>query len=165
MKKILALTLAAVIASPANADTVKAATARLAACVQARDVSACRENLTAGSVELYDRFTGYDLMDCLPEEARYRSHVAEGEDTALVRAYVTSGGKKNGVRLVMQQEEDKWKLDIPESLHRGLGEKWEDQLNATEQVYLLLRSQLGDRLNCASIRGLAAGMSGEQKTN
>ena len=140
------------------ADAIKTAATRVATCVQKRDVTSCRENITASSIELFDRFTDYDLLDCLPQTASYLSSKADGK-TMQVKANITTGQTKSTIRLTFQMEEDKWKLDIPETLRRGIGERWEGQLKATEQVYLMLRSQMGDNLNCSMIRNLGSGLS------
>lgn len=147
----------------AHADEkVKSAANRLAACVQDRDAQTCRDNITASSVPLFDRFSEYGLMDCLPQSVSYVSQKPEG-DAVLVRASATSNEKKSTVRLIFQQEEDQWKLDIPETLRRGIGDNWEKQVNATEQVYLMLKTQMGDNLNCTMIRNLGAGLTAKTK--
>ncbi len=139
-------------------DDIKTATTRMAACVHNRDASTCRQNITASSTAILDRFASYDLMDCLPQDAAYQSSKQEG-DAMIVRATTTTDAKKNTIRLVFQQEEEEWKLDIPESLRRGLGDNWEQRLNGVEQVYLVLRSQMGGNLNCAMIRKLGTGLT------
>lgn len=145
-------------AALATDTSVKTAVNEVAVCVHDRNAQACRNTITASSLGLFNRFVSYDLMDCLPQSAAYLSQKAEG--TAMqVRATITTNDKKTIVRLIFQQEEDQWKLDIPETLRRGMGDNWEGQLNATEQVYLMLRSQMGDKLNCTMIRNLGTGLT------
>ncbi len=138
--------------------SVKDAANRIAACVKARNAEACRENITASSADIFDRFASYDLMDCLPQSATYISSKPDGS-AMQVRAAVTTGDKKSNVRLLFQQEEEEWKLDIPGTLREGIGENWESQLNATEQVYQMLKGQMGDKLNCTMIRNLGSGLT------
>ena len=138
-------------------DAVKIAAIRIATCVESRNEAACRDNITASSISLFSRFANYDLMDCLPQSVTYLSKKPM-KKSMQVRAQATTNDKKTNVRLVFQQEENVWKLDIPESLRQGIGENWESQLNATEQVYLLLKAQMGDKLNCGMIRNLASGL-------
>lgn len=159
MRKISSLILlAALLPQPAFAETVKDAANRVTACIKARDAQTCRDNITASSVDIYNRFVSYDLMDCLPQKAAYVSSTPKG-DAMLVRATVTTNDKKSNVRLIFQQEEDRWKLDIPETLRQGIGDNWEGQVNATEQVYLMLKKQMGGQLNCSMIRNLGAGLT------
>jgi len=158
-KKTIILWAMLLLPAQANAaDSIKDAATRVATCVQKRDVTTCRDNITASSVELFNRFASHDLLDCLPQTASYVSSKAEGE-TMQVRAHITTGQTKSTIRLTFQQEEDTWKLDIPETLRHGIGETWESQLAATEQVYLMLRSQMGDNLNCSMIRNLGTGLA------
>lgn len=146
------------LAAHAADKRVQETASRLSACVRDRSAETCRDNMTASSVALFDRFASYNLMDCLPQSATYLSQKPEGA-AMLVRATVVTNEKKSVVKLIFQQEEDRWKLDLPETLRRGIGENWEGQVDATEKVYLLLRSQMGDNLNCTMIRNLGAGLT------
>ena len=159
--------LLSLIANPAFAlakteDTVKTAANRIAACVESRNANDCRENITASSASLFNRFVNYNLMDCLPQSVTYLSKKPI-KKAMQVRVQTTSNDKKTIARLIFQQEENTWKLDIPESLRQGIGENWESQLNATEQVYLMLKGQMGDKINCGMIRNLASGLTADKK--
>ena len=78
---------------------------------------------------------------------------------ALARTRVAVSKKEYAVQLALVQEQGQWKLDLPETLRRGIGPQWQDRLSAVEQLYLLLKSQLGDKLNCEAIRGLGGGLT------
>lgn len=158
---LLAATLSCLFSASYAADGVKEAANRVASCIQSRNAPACRENITASSLELFNRFEGYDLMDCLPQKATYIAKKPL-ENSMQVRVQVTTNEKKSIVRLIFQQEEEAWKLDIPESLRAGIGNNWENELNATEQLYLMLKSQMGSNLNCGMIRNLASGLTRAQ---
>ncbi len=138
------------LALPAEAATPRQTFDALNACVKKDDAPACREQVTASSVELYDRFAGYGLLHCLPQDAAYISEKKSGAHR-LVRAQTGEGM----VRLLFVEEEGAWKLDVPETLHTGLGPKWRQRVNAIEQVYVMMKTKLGSRMNCALVQGLA----------
>lgn len=138
----------------AHADTPRAGIKRLSTCLGADRLMDCRSYITASSVELFDRFESYKLADCLPKSLEYVSEKTQRSHMA-VRSRFQSGGKPHIARLLLVEEENQWKLDIPETLRSGLGENWETQLNATEQVFLLMRQQMGGNLNCAVLQNLA----------
>lgn len=144
-------------ALPAHAAaTPQDAFNQLTRCVQTEDVQTCRTVQTSDSLPLYDRFASYGLLRCLPKDATYVSQEAEG-NAVVVRARVTQNEKPRIMRLVFTQEAGGWKLDTPESLRRGMGENWQKQVNMTEQLYLMMRTQMGGQLNCAMIHALAGG--------
>ena len=145
---------------PALAEdaAVQEAAIRVADCVNTRDADACRSEITANSARMFERFVSYNLMDCLPQHATFVSSKPDGA-MMRVRATVMMGDKESTVRLIFQQEKGQWKLDIPETLHQGLGANWQNQLDATEQLYLMLRSQMGDTLNCEMVTKLGSGMA------
>jgi hypothetical protein len=123
-------------------------------CVKKADAKGCQHYFTAGSQDLYDRFTSYGLMECLPKDARYFSE-EEKDGGILLRAKITDYGKDRYMRLLFVEEKATWKLDIPKSLQISMGKNWQNQVNAIEQVYLMLKQNLGGKLNCEMIRGLA----------
>lgn len=152
MKKFLPLLL--LLSSPALADSPRDAVQRLSACVSGNDAAACREEVTASSVSLYDRFAKYRLMHCLPQPVRYESQKTSGAHR-IVRASAPTGESRRFFRLWMVEEEGGWKLDIPASLKASLGENWQKTVDGTEALYLLMKKQLGDKLGCAMIQGMA----------
>lgn len=147
--------------APAVAASVETGVKALATCVKARDAEACRAHISLDSQPLFERFTDYDLMSCLPEDAAYLSHKM-GRPFAMARTRVSISQKDYAVQLAMVQEDGEWKLDLPETLRRGLGPQWQERLDTVEQLYLLLQSQLRGKLNCAAIRKLGSGMTATQ---
>ncbi len=122
-------------------------------CTRKEDIQSCRDLFTASSISLYDRFMSYGLVNCLPKDAEYDSQQNLG-NTMLIRASVTDLGKKRYMRLFFVEEEGSWKLDVPESLRTAMGKDWEKQIEITENIYLLMRSQFGAKLDCNTIRSL-----------
>ncbi len=160
MKYIFCLLL--IIAAPAWADSPRESFDRINACIKKQDTSTCRQHVTASSIQLYDRFVSYGLTDCLPKDANFVSQTPAGK-SVLIRASTNDGGKERFMRLLFVQEEDRWKLDVPESLHTAMGDNWQNQVNLIEQIYLLMKQNMGDKLNCTMIRDMARSKS--QKAN
>src|SRR4051812_4204123 len=100
LKPFRLLLLSALFCPAALADnaTPQQAFKNIAHCVKQRDISACRPWLTTGSLAVYDRFTGYGLMDCLPEDATYVSEQVK-TNQAVVRTRFTSQGSDHIARL------------------------------------------------------------------
>lgn len=122
-------------------------------CVKDENVAQCRTLLTRNSLELYNRFTSYGIMGCLPKDAAYFSQKTSGSDV-IIRASVTSAGQKRYMNLVFSRESGAWKLNVPASLQKGLGPQWEQNVAMVEKIYLLLHEQMGASLNCAAIQNL-----------
>lgn len=122
-------------------------------CVKKEDTQGCKDLFTASSFPLYDRFASYGLMNCLPKDAEFDSQKQDGS-YVMIRASATDTGNKRFMRLFFAQEEGKWKLDVPYSLSKSMGKNWEKQIEMVEQIYLLMRQQLGSKLDCNMIRGL-----------
>lgn len=141
-------------ATPVCAESAKDSFTRLKSCVSTNQPGACREQITASSVEMFDRFASYGLLSCLPSDATYVSQAKTGEYTVVRASTKQLGQKPKNLRLVFAKEENDWKLDIPESLHGALGEKWEQQVTLTEQLYLALKAQLGEQMGCGAVRKL-----------
>jgi hypothetical protein len=137
----LAMILMAQCATAATAD-IKSSFTQLAACLKANRAD-CGDYITASSFDIYRRFTSYGLLKCLPHDTAYVSQIPAGSHT-IDRAKTDH----HILRLLFAQEEGAWKLDIPETLQSGLGNNWEKQVHASEQVYLLMRQQMGDRFQC-----------------
>jgi hypothetical protein len=122
-------------------------------CLHRHDTKHCRSQLTADSLSIYDRFVSYGLVQCIPADVTMVSQ--EPRDRAmLIRASAQVNDKKRIMRLIFVQDKNDWKLDIPESLHSAMGDNWESQVAMTEQLYLMLRPQMGDQINCSMIQNL-----------
>ena len=89
-----------------------------------------------------------------PQNASYISQQNIGKNI-VIHANSAQGNTRNSMRLIFTQEEGQWKLNVPESLHLGLGDNWEQQLNLTEQAYLIMKQQMGMQLSCDAINNLA----------
>jgi hypothetical protein len=154
--RLLFLSLLIALPCIAQADTAKDAFTRLNSCLLNKPPANCRGLFTTSSLELYDRISGYDVMDCLPKETEYVSQQETGKYT-MVRASTKLGQTIRYLRLAFIKERNGFKLDAPYSLRLAIGENWQKQVQMTENIYLMLKSQLGGKLNCAAVQGLAAG--------
>jgi len=119
------------------------------------DIAFCHSIITQDSHPLFDRFASYKLMPCLPTDFTYVSE-EKSEPHIIVKATMPIGGNMvNILRLVFTPGADgSLKLDIPASLQRGLGEKWESKIQLSEQLYLMMRQNMGDKLTCDTLTGL-----------
>jgi hypothetical protein len=149
---VIAAVLCLANANGAHAASARAAFDALNGCLLSKAPSACRGMLTTSSLPLYDRISSYDVLDCLPKENSYVSEQIQGKYT-FVRATTQLGNTPRFLKLAFIGG----KLDIPHSLKLAIGENWEKQVNAVEAVYLMLKAQLGGKLNCATVQGLAGG--------
>lgn len=122
-------------------------------CIKSETLHQCREDITADSVALYDRFDGYGLVNCLPEDITFVSE-KRSKEQAIVRAKTTINKEMRFLRLVFSDEEGRWKFDIPSSLKQAVGNDWENKVKITEQLYLALRKQFGNKLDCKSVQAL-----------
>ncbi|MBV8938282.1 MAG: hypothetical protein JO089_00390 [Alphaproteobacteria bacterium] len=139
----------------AEESGAKAAFSHLIRCIGARNAPACRGLLTADSVELYNRFVDYGLMQCVPSGIDYVSQ-QRADPYVIIRAGVVTGGVRRFMRLIFAREAGNWKLDVPESLRAALGEKWRQRVALTEQLYIALRQQMGPLQNCAMVQRMVS---------
>lgn len=137
--------------SLATADNAGAQDAflRLNHCIQ-QETGDCRSLMTASSVPLYTRLNADGLMYCIPKDATYLTEEPAGNEI-IVRASTMANGNQRIMRLHFSQEQGTWKLDIPSTLKAGIGDKWQQNVDMTEQLYLALRKQLGDQMNCSVV--------------
>ncbi len=150
----LSLVLFVPLAVPAFANTPKEAFNALNACARTGKSGECREEVTASSAGLYDRFASYGLTKCLPKDVSFVSQSKSGAYSVVRASTEALGGQKRYMRFYFVQEEGRWKLDVPESLRVSMGENWESQVNAAEQVYLALNSQFGGQMGCQAVQGV-----------
>jgi hypothetical protein len=134
--------------------TAKDTFLRLNDCATSRAITGCRDDVTEDSHALFDRFDGYGLASCLPDDVTFMSQTALKNHT-IIRAKTAATGKTRYLRLLFSKEHSKWKLDIPASLHQSMGEDWEKRLSLIEALYVALRQQMGDKLDCNTARALA----------
>ena len=151
MKKYLLPLL--LVSTPAFADTPREAFEGLHSCLT-REASSCSNYFTSGSQELYGKVVTYDLGRCVPQEVSYVSETGVGS-SRMVRAKIVDGESTHMARFNFTQENGQWKLNLPETLKRGLGEKWQSYVMATEQAYVFLQAQLKVKPGCEMVSALA----------
>lgn len=132
----------------------KAGFDRVKNCVMQNDAAICRATLTQPSHELFDRFASYKLMPCLPTNFTYKNEEVNG-GTTLVRATMpASNNRIHTLKLAFSGSGNDLRLDLPESLQRGLGEDWENKIQLAEQLFLFIRANSGGNFNCDQLNGL-----------
>lgn len=129
---------------------------QLETAVQRGDEETIRFYLSDASQPLFQRFWRYDLQGCIPYNASYMGEKQHGNVT-YVKAGITSNGYQEFAELAFIKERGQWKLDLPESFRSAWDENWQQRLDQAELVYVTMKSQLGDQLNCDTLRGLVNG--------
>lgn len=155
MKNLLLLLLFLLPLPTLAADTAKESYEGMIRAADNNETTAVRGYILPSGLELYDRFTGYNLLPCLPKDSQYVSETSAGP-WRVVRAGMTDiSGKWRVAKLYFAKDGGRWKWDVNETLHHGLGEKWQKQINVMEQLYLLMRAQMGGHVTCAMVKQLA----------
>lgn len=120
-------------------------------CIMQNDVNFCHSIMTVSSHDVFNRFVSYKLMPCLPTDFRYDSEQKKA-GKLIVKTYLPpEGGITHSFRLVFQDD----RLDIPETFHVGFGENWQNKINLSEQLFLMMRQNMQDKLTCDLLRDLA----------
>ena len=119
-------------------------------CIMENDVEYCHQHITSNSMELFDRFTSYQLMPCLPTDFTYQSEEKKGVNTVIKATLPPEGKITHSFRLVFIGD----KLDIPETFHLGFGEQWQNRINVSEQLFLMMRQNMQGKLSCDIIMSL-----------
>lgn len=123
-------------------------------CIMENDATICHASLTPNSFEIFDKFSGYKLMPCLPTDFSYESESKSGEST-IVKATMPEDERNDYVfNLVFLNTGKQMKLDIPATLHLGLGENWRNKLDISEQLFLMMRNNMKDKLTCNVLHDL-----------
>lgn len=122
-------------------------------CIQNNDSKSCRDLFTASSMPLYNRFMSYGVMRCLPKDAEYVSEQNLGK-AVVIRASFTEKDGEHFMRLVFVEEEEEWKLDVPESLRMAMGRNWQQQLDLVEKIYLNMRAEFKIKIDCKILRDM-----------
>jgi len=138
---------------PALADTPREAFEGLSQCLS-REANSCQDYFTTSSQPLYEKVVTYDLARCVPQDAEYVSEIAQGK-VKLVRVRIREGESERIARLVFSKENAIWRMNLPETLKRGLGPKWENYVTMTEQGYLFMQAQMGRPMGCDAVKALA----------
>jgi hypothetical protein len=152
---LLCLCGAGTLSSPAHAATPgKEGFALLKRCIMENDANFCRRILTPNSYEMFDRFASYRLMPCLPTDFDYETEATKDAQT-IVKADMPAGNNLHYVlRMIFSNTPQGPRLNIPASLYMGLGPKWETKIQLSEQIYLMMRQNMGDNLTCDMLNGL-----------
>lgn len=106
--------------------------------------------MTPSSVSLFNRFVSHNLMPCLPTNLTVESEKKASGRTILTVSMPSSSNSRYVVRLVYAAS----KLDLPATLRYGFGEAWENKINLTEQLFLMMKQNMGDKLSCDAIASL-----------
>lgn len=122
-------------------------------CIQASDSKGCRDLFTASSISLYNRFMSYGVMRCLPKDAEYVSEQDIGK-MVVIRASFSEKDGEHFMRLVFVEEEEEWKLDVPESLRMAMGRHWQERLALVEGIYLNMRENFKMKIDCKALRDI-----------
>lgn len=124
-------------------------------CIMQNNIEFCHMAMTQNSYEVFDKFSSYKLMPCLPTDFRYESEQSAGDKTT-VRASMPADNKNNYFfKMVFVKQNGRVKLDLPETLHTGLGENWKNKLDMSEQLFLMMRQNMQEKLTCDVLRDLA----------
>lgn len=148
------------IASPALANSPQTSFEAMHQCVL-REAHSCRDYFTKDSMPLFQKIITYDVARCVPQEVNYVSEIPAGT-TQIVRVQVKEKEKTHIARLAYRKESGEWKMSLPETLRRGLGEKWQNYVNITEQAYLFMRSQMGSQMSCEAVEALVVPKNQQQ---
>lgn len=123
-------------------------------CVMQNNAELCNKATTGNSHDLLKRFMSYKLMPCLPTNFSYVSEASHYGYSVVKASMPASGGKVHNFRMAFTGEPGNIKLDIPQSLQIGLGEKWENKITMAEQIFLMLQANAGGNIKCDQLTGL-----------
>ncbi len=123
-------------------------------CVMHNDIPFCRSNMTQASFEFFDRFVSYKLMPCLPTDFVYAGEQSVNGYTIVKSTMPAGGGRDYIFRLVFVNTPGGMKIDIPATFQVGFGEKWRDKIALSEQLFLMMRQNMGNKLTCDMINDL-----------
>ena len=148
MKKFIIILLL-VFPYSAHADNITLqGVASLKACIMQNDKSFCHNVITPDSYQLFDKFFAYKLSPCLPSDLTFDSESGDDREKVVKIRTPAGGGKDYIVRMAFSIQNGVAKFNIPKTLRIGLGEKWQERLNMSEQLYLMMKQNMGDSLNC-----------------
>jgi len=117
-------------------------------CIMQNDTGLCHASMTQSSYEIFDKFTAYKLMPCLPTDFKYESEHKSGTKTIVKAEMPQDNANKYIFHMVFVKQDEEVKLDLPETLRVGLGDNWQDKLNMSEQLFLMMRQNMQDELTC-----------------
>lgn len=130
-------------------------------CLQTEPANVCRDYLTAASATYYDKLTDYDLLRCIPTNGKVLSETPAGSYRMIKIEAHTEDGSRARTKLAYVQEDGAWKLDVPQTLRAGLGEKWKQTVDLTEQLFLAVRARGHQYVTCETIAMLVPRKQGD----
>lgn len=159
--KLIILSIYVLSPTHAHAETIgmKGAEA-IRQCVMKNDIELCHASITVASYPILDKFFGYGLMPCLPTNFTYESEATSDSNTT-VTALLPDNGNNYKFRMIFVNSNGKALLDLPQTLRAGLGPKWQDKLNFSEQLFLLMRQNMQDKMTCEVLHDLASPQKGK----
>jgi len=144
---LMLLTPFCVQANPTGLRTIQ----NMKQCIMSNDTAFCHSIITPASYEIYDKIYNYKLTPCLPTNLTFESEEQKGNKLIVKTSFPSdTPNRVNQFRVVMIGN----KIDIPQSFQLGFGEKWQDKINLAEQLYLMMRANMQDKLSCDMLTGL-----------
>lgn len=123
-------------------------------CIMQNDIEFCHKIMTAESYGIFDRFFSYKLMPCLPTDFTYENEQEAAKKTIVKASLPADNRSHYEFRLVFVGQPPNVKIDIPETFHIGLGDNWQNKVNFMEQLYLMMKQNMKDKLTCDMLRSL-----------
>jgi hypothetical protein len=123
-------------------------------CVMQNDANYCHSVITPDSYPLFDRFFAYKLMPCLPTDFTYQNEVAQVDGILVTATMPASNDRHYTAKMVFLPTPSGLKFDLPQSLKAGMGPNWENKIQLSEQLFLMMKANMGDKLNCDVIYSL-----------
>lgn len=123
-------------------------------CVMRNDAAYCHQVITPSSWPWLEKFQNYQLMPCLPTDLSYENEKTEGGVTTVVAAIPVSDTRQSILRLLFVNGPSGPLLDLPRTFARGFGPNWQNKLQMAEQLYLMMRQNLGTSPSCDMLTGL-----------
>ncbi len=124
-------------------------------CIMQNDTSICHADMTPDSYNIFDRFSGYNLMPCLPTDFTYSSEHTSGKETIVTVLLPEDAQTHYTFHMVFVESSGKVKLNLPETFRVGFGPDWQNKINLGEQLFLMMRQNMRDKLTCDVLRNLA----------
>jgi hypothetical protein len=123
-------------------------------CVMQNDSGYCHRIVTPSSYPWLEKFQNYKLMPCLPTDLTYDSEKTGGGITTVVTTVPVSSSQQSILRLLFVDTPSGPLLDLPRTFARGFGNNWQNKLQMAEQIYLMMRQNLGTNPSCEMLTGL-----------
>lgn len=122
--------------------------------IQNEDNTVIQSYVTQASLPAVNRLTAHKLGGCLPGELEYAGERREGNYMIATVQTPYTEGRVLSSELAFSYENNRWKLDVPESFRKAMGENWQEIVNQMESLYVMMQSQFGDVVNCTMVREL-----------